>query len=251
MRSVIAIAVFATLAMINYDIIFDDIIFGITKPDFPIYRWFCQLSYWLYGTDKICLNVKPVNTQNLEVSGQFVYLMVVGFTSGLILATPYILWEFWRFFKPALKPKEQQYTTGIVFVTSMLFFCGVLFGYFILTPLCINFFVNFSLTDNIQNHFALQSYISFVTTLTLASGLVFELPLIIFFLAKLGLVTAAFLRKYRRHAIIIILILSSIITPPDVMSQILLTIPIYFLYEIGIFIALRVEHKQQKSEQEN
>lgn len=249
LRSVIAIVVFAIVGMVNYRFIFDKIIFGVTEPDFPLYRWFCALSHKLYNSDKICLDVIPVETQNLEVSGQFMYLMVVGFTVGIILATPYILWEFWRFFKPALKPKEQKYTTGIVFITSLLFFVGILFGYYILTPLCVNFFVNFNLTDNIENHFTIKSFVSFITTLTLASGIIFELPLVIFFLAKLGIVTAAFLRKFRRHAMVVILILASVITPPDIMSQILLSIPVYILYEIGIFIARRIENKAKESEQ--
>ncbi|MBI1306113.1 MAG: twin-arginine translocase subunit TatC [Bacteroidetes bacterium] len=244
-RSLIAIAIASVVAMVKYDLVFDKIIFGITKPDFPLYKWFCKLSDLLYGDDRICLDVIPIDTQNLDVSGQFIYLMIVGFTAGLIIASPYVLWEFWRFFRPALKVAERKYTTGFVFATSFLFIVGVLFGYMILTPLCINFFTHFSLTSAIENKFTLQSYISFVTTLTLSSGLVFELPLLIYILAKLGLVTAAFLRKFRRHAIIIILIIASLITPPDVMSQILLSIPIYILYEIGIFIALRIENKRK------
>jgi sec-independent protein translocase protein TatC len=249
LRSLIAIIVFAVLAMLNHRFIFDKIIFGVTEPDFPLYRWFCALSYWLYGSDKICMDIVPVATQNLQVSGQFMYMMVVGFTAGLILSAPYILWEFWRFFRPALKPKEQKYTTGIVIITSALFFTGVLFGYYILSPLCINFFVNFNLTDNIENHFTLQSFVSFITTLTLASGIIFELPLVIYILAKLGIISAAFLRKFRRHAMVVILILASVITPPDIMSQILLGIPVYFLYEVGILIALRIENKAKKIEQ--
>ncbi|MFT5480504.1 MAG: sec-independent protein translocase protein TatC, partial [Bacteroidia bacterium] len=189
--------------------------------------------------------VIQINTQNLEVSGQFIYLMVVSFTVGIIIATPYILWQLWNFFEPALKPSERKYTTGIVFATSALFMTGVCFGYFVLSPLCINFFVHFSLSDQIINQFTLKSFVSFVTTLTLASGLIFELPLLIYTLSKLGLVTSTFLKKYRKHSVIVILIISSVITPPDVMSQILLTIPVYFLYEVGIIIAKRVETNAQ------
>jgi sec-independent protein translocase protein TatC len=248
MRSVIAIIVFSVVAMVNYKFIFDKIIFAVTDKAFPIYRLFCKLSYTLYGTDKLCFESIDLNTQNLNVSGQFIYLMVVSFTLGLIMSAPYILWEFWRFFKPALRAKEQKYTTGIVLATSFLFFVGVSFGYFVLAPLSINFFVNFKLTDNIVNHFTMQSYVSFVSTLTLASGIVFELPLIVYILAKLGLVTSDFLKKYRRHAIVLILVLASVITPPDIMSQILLTIPVYMLYEVGIFIAKRIESKDTLNE---
>lgn len=243
MRSVIAIVVFSVVAMVNYRFIFDKIIFAVTDKSFPIYKLFCKLSYTLYGDDKLCFETIEMNTQNLDVSGQFIYLMVVSFTIGLIMSAPYILWEFWRFFKPALKPSEQKYTTGIVLATSFLFFVGVLFGYLVLAPLSVNFFINFKLTDNIVNHFTMQSYVSFISTLTLASGIVFELPLIVYILAKLGLVSSGFLKQYRRHAIIVILILASVITPPDIMSQILLTIPVYMLYEVGIFIAKRIETK--------
>ncbi|MFT5513216.1 MAG: sec-independent protein translocase protein TatC [Bacteroidia bacterium] len=248
MRSVIAIVVFSIVAMVNYRFIFDKIIFAVTDKSFPIYKLFCKLSYTIYGTDKLCFDSIDLHTQNLAVSGQFIYLMVVSFTIGLIMSAPYILWEFWRFFKPALKSNEQKYTSGIVLATSMLFFVGVLFGYLVLAPLSVNFFINFKLTDNIVNHFTMQSYVSFVSTLTLASGVVFELPLIVYILAKLGLVTSDFLKKYRRHAIVVILILASVITPPDIMSQILLTIPVYMLYEVGIFIAKRIETKEKENE---
>ncbi len=244
MRSILAIVIFSIGAIVFHRFIFDKVIFGILDENFPLYRAFCKLSYWLYDSDKICFNTIELNTQNLEVSGQFIYLMVVSFTVGLILAAPYILWEFWRFLKPALKPKEQKNTTGIVLATSLLFLTGVAFGYYVLAPLSINFFVNFQLTDKITNEFTMQSFISFVSTLTLASGIVFELPLIVFFLAKLGIISSDFLKKYRKHAVIVILILASIITPPHLMSQILLTIPVYFLYEVGIFIARRIETKE-------
>ncbi len=248
MRSVIAILVFSVVAIVNYRFIFDEIIFAVTKSNFPIYRAFCSLSHWMYNTDKLCFETVVMDTQNLAVSGQFIYLMVVSFTIGLIMAVPYILWEFWRFFKPALRKKEQKYTTGIVAATSLLFLTGVCFGYFVLAPLSVNFFINFKLTDQIVNHFTMQSYVSFITTLSLASGLVFELPLIIYILAKLGLITSGFLKKYRKHAMIIILVLASVITPPDIMSQVLLTIPVYLLYEVGIFIAKRIETKEALNE---
>lgn len=248
MRSIVAIVIFSIVAMVKYRFIFDEVIFAVTRSDFPIYRAFCKLSYALYGNDKLCFESITLDTQNLDVSGQFIYLMVVSFTIGLILGAPYLLWEFWKFFKPALKPSERKYTSGIVFTTSMLFFIGVAFGYYVLAPLSVNFFINFQLTEHIQNNFTMQSYVSFISTLALASGVVFELPLIVFFLAKLGLITSDFLKKYRKHAVIVILILASVITPPDIMSQILLTIPVYFLYEVGIFIAKRIETKQETDE---
>lgn len=247
-RSVAAIVIGAIVAIVNFRFIFDNVLFAVVNKSFPIYVAFCKLSNAVYGDDRMCFDSIEFKAQNLDVSGQFIYLMIVSFTVGLIIAAPYVLWEFWRFFRPALSEGERKYTSGIVFATSMLFFTGVAFGYFILSPLSVNFFLNFNLTDKIANNFTMQSFVSFITTITLASGVVFELPLIVYFLAKLGLVTSDFMKQYRKHAVIVILILSSIITPPDIMSQVLLTIPVYLLYEVGIGIAKRMEVKQSKEE---
>ncbi|MCB9262781.1 MAG: twin-arginine translocase subunit TatC [Flavobacteriales bacterium] len=248
-RSVVVILILSIVAMINYKVIFDEIIFGILQPDFPLYTWFCKLSYYLYDSDKICMQTPSIKIQNISVSGTFTYFMTVGFVAGFVAGIPYVLWEFWRFLKPALKPAEQKKTTGVVLTTSFLFLLGVAFGYYVLTPLSINFFINFQPSQFITNEWTLASYTSIVTTLPLASGLVFELPLIIYFLAKLGLISSEVLKKYRRHAFLVILILCAIITPPDVASQILMTIPVYMLFEIGISLAQRVE-KQRIRENE-
>lgn len=245
-RSLIAVSVFAIVAFIFGHFIFDNIIFGPMDENFITYRKLCELGRNLYDTDKLCMGTFDFKAQNLAVSGQLIYHIIVSLLSGFIIAFPYILWEFWKFLKPALNPNEQKRTTGIVFISSFLFLVGIAFGYFILTPLSINFLGNYSVTDKIQNEWTIESYISFITLLTVATGIVFELPLIIYFLAKLGLVSAPFLRKYRKHAVIVTLVLSSVLTPPDIMSQILLSFPIYILYEIGIIIALRVDRKRAK-----
>ena len=245
-RSVVAVLFFTVIALIFYKFVFEEIIFALTKEDFPIYVFFCNFGHWLYDSDKLCIGTIELNTQNLKMTGQFMYLMTTSVIVGLILGAPYLLWELWRFIKPALKKAERKYTQGFVLITSALFFLGVAFGYFVLAPLSVNFFVNFSLSERITNHFTLQSYVGFVTTLTLASGLLFELPLLIYILAKLGVISSDFLKKYRRHSILVILILASFITPPDVLSQIILTIPVYGLYEVGIMVTKRIEIKHQE-----
>lgn len=245
-RSVAAIALFAIFAFIYGTFIFDHIIFGPAKENFITYEVLCRISHYLYNNESLCIGDFEFNTQNIAVSGQLIYHLTVSLISGIILAFPYLLWEFWRFLKPALKPSERKKTTGVVLISSFLFLFGIVFGYLVLTPLSLSFMGNYSVSDTIENIWTIQSYISFVTTLTLATGIVFELPLVIFFLAKLGLVSRATLRKYRKHAVVITLVLSAIITPPDIMSQILLSFPIYVLYEIGIIIAGRVERNHEK-----
>jgi sec-independent protein translocase protein TatC len=166
------------------------------------------------------------------------------------MAFPYFLWEMWRFIKPALKPSEQRYSYGIVFFSSLLFLSGVCFGYFIISPLSINFLGSYQVSSMVLNQISLDSFISTVTTLTLATGVVFELPVVIYFLTKIGLVTPHFLRTYRRHAMVVILIIAAFITPsPDVSSQILVALPLFLLYEIGIFVSVIVERNKLRESQ--
>jgi sec-independent protein translocase protein TatC len=188
---------------------------------------------------------------NTDVTGQFIMSMSIAFISGLIIAFPYVIYEFWRFFRPALKPTEQKKTTGIILISSGLFLIGVLFGYFLLAPVSLFFMATYSISEQIVNSWTIQSYISFITMLTVATGLIFELPLVMYFLAKLGLVNAAFLKKYRRYAILIIIVIAAIVTPPDVGSQILVSIPLLILYEIGVIITKRVEKNAALENQNN
>ena len=240
-RSVIAILLGAIVCFIFGTFIFDEIIFGPVNKDFWTYRQICSLSHLIYDSDKLCFRDLYFKTQNISLSGQLIQHLVVAIIGGIIMAFPIILYEIWRFVRPALQDTERKKTTGIVLVSSFLFFVGVLFGYFGLTPLSVNFLFNYSVSSKIVNNVTLESYISFVTMMTLATGLVFELPLMIYFLARLGLVTPALLRKYRKHSLIVTLVLAAVITPPDVASQVLMSIPIYILYEIGILVADRVE----------
>jgi sec-independent protein translocase protein TatC len=246
-RSAIAIVVFGVVAFVNKHILFDVILFGPTRIDFWTYGLLCDLSYRLTGSDAYCVKEMGFVLSNISMSGQFTQHLFISFISGLIIAFPYILWEFWRFIKPALSIKEKNYAKGLVFFSSMLFFAGILFGYFFLSPLSINFLGSYRVSDLVSNEINLESYISFISTMTFATGMIFELPILVYFLSKIGLIGSAWMRKNRRYAIVVILILSGILTPsPDVASQILMFVPLYGLYELSIFVARGVERGREK-----
>lgn len=247
-RASIAIMVGAVFAFIYSKYIFDNIIFGPKKPDFITYRAFCKLSQYIGMGDDFCMTEMPFKIVNNEMGGQFSMDMWASFVIGIIFAFPYIVYEIWKFIKPALYSNERKYATGGIFYTSILFLSGVSFGYFLIAPLSVNFLANYSVSDQIENYIDISSYISTITMVTLASGILFELPIFIYFLSKIGLVNPEFLRKYRRHAIVLNLIASAIITPPDVVSQVIVALPIAFLYEVGIVISGRVE-KQKLAEE--
>jgi sec-independent protein translocase protein TatC len=180
------------------------------------------------------------------MAGQFITHMKVSAILGFVVAFPYVFWEFWRFVKPALYEKEIRSTRGLVFITSFLFILGVAFGYFLIVPFSINFLGSYQVDPSVENEINLNSYITVVSMISLASGILFELPIVVYFLSKVGLVTPAIMKQYRKHAIVIILILSAVITPPDVTSQILIAIPIVVLYELSIGISRRVQKKREK-----
>ncbi|MBP9083447.1 MAG: twin-arginine translocase subunit TatC, partial [Bacteroidia bacterium] len=200
----------------------------------------------------MCIREVPFILINIDISGQFTTHIYTSFIAGFILGFPYLIWELWRFIKPALSKKELNYSRGIVFFSSLLFLSGVLFGYYIISPLSINFLGSYQISSMVANQITLSSFISTVTMLTLSSGVVFELPVVIYFLSKIGIVTPSFLRTYRRHAMVIILIIAALITPsPDISSQILVAIPLFILYEIGIGVSamvLRNKEKEAKSQ---
>lgn len=249
-RSTIAVIIIACASYFIDDFIFNTVIFGPKDPNFVTYDFFCQVTRY-FGVDDsyACATEFNFIIQNTEVGGQFSMYMWTLITAGFIIGFPYILWEFWRFISPALYDKEKKMAGRFVIASSILFFLGVLFGYFIIVPLSINFFATFNVSPTVVNQFSVDSYISMVKTSVIASGLVFEMPIIIYFLAKLGLVTPDFLRKYRKYAIVIILILAAIVTPPDIPSQVIVSIPILVLYEASIFIAVLVSKKEIKNEQ--
>ncbi|MDY0089157.1 MAG: twin-arginine translocase subunit TatC [Flavobacteriaceae bacterium] len=244
-RSTIAILVMAVVSFFFSDFIFNKILFGPKDPNFITYRFFCNLTQYvgLEETD-ICNTELSFIIQNTDMSGQFSFLIWTCITVGFILAFPVVLWEIWKFIRPALYDNERKYAKAFISVSSLLFFAGVVFGYLVVAPLSIYFFGNFSVSNEILNEINLTSYTGMIKTSVIACGFMFELPILIFFLSKLGLVTPAFLRKYRRHAIVIILFIAAIITPPDVISQIIVSIPILILYEISILISAVIEKKE-------
>jgi|WetSurSiteA1Bulk_404760.scaffolds.fasta_scaffold04475_2 sec-independent protein translocase protein TatC len=244
-RSVLAIVVFSVLAFIFKSIIFDVILLGPSKSDFWTNRMICQLGQRL-NIDGLCINLKPLVLQNTAVAGQFIAHIKISLIAGLVVGFPYMFYEFWRFIKPALYQNERQHASGAVFYIAFLFFLGVAFGYFLITPFSVNFLYNYQVSDIVKNIPTLASYNSLITSIVLASGILFELPVLVYFLSKVGLVTPAFLKKYRKHAVVVILLVAGIITPtPDMFTQLLVGVPMLLLYEIGIFLSRRVEKARE------
>lgn len=245
-RSTMAVVIVASVAFVAKDFIFDTILFGPKKIDFFTYRLFCELSQSLVQGNSLCIEEMPFRIQSRTMSGQFSAHLWTSLTAGFILAFPYILFELWRFISPGLHTNERKNARGFIFIASILFFIGVLFGYYIVTPLSINFLGNYTVSNEVFNDFDLSSYISLLRASVLSSGLIFELPILIYFLTKIGIVTPKFLKTNRKFAIVLVLILSAIITPPDIASQVIVTIPILILYEVSIFISKVVFKRQQK-----
>jgi sec-independent protein translocase protein TatC len=237
MRSAIAIIALAIIAFLNKSILFDQIILAPKNLDFWTYRFLCDVSKFFLLEEALCIKEIPFELINIDMSGQFTTHILVSVVSGLVVAFPYIVWEIWRFVEPALYNKERSFTRGLVLSVSFLFITGILFGYFFIAPLSVNFLGSYQVSAAVANQISLLSYISTITTITLAAGLVFELPVLVYFLTRAGLITPKFMRIYRKHSVVAILILSAIITPPDISSQIMVSIPILILYEISIHIS--------------
>ena len=247
-KSLAAILVIAIIAFIFKDIVFNIILLEPKTPEFITNRLLCDFGR-IVNIPRLCINSRPLEIISIKMAGQFSMHIMVSLVAGLVLAFPYVFFQFWRFIVPALYPKEKKHARGAVFFSSMLFILGVLFGYFIITPLSIHFLGSYSVSDQVTNQINLISYVSTMASVVLASGIVFELPILVYFLSKVGLVTPKFLRKYRKHSLILILALSAIITPPDIFSQILVALPLVVLYEVGIYISKRIENKQKKQEE--
>ncbi|MDD4819584.1 MAG: twin-arginine translocase subunit TatC [Flavobacteriales bacterium] len=255
MRMVLYIAVGAVLAFMCDEIVYDGIIFAPRSEDFVTYRFFCFLSEKInqMGVNvDMCWHPSFFNIQNRELTGQFNSHLWVSFVSGLIIATPLIAWEIWRFVSPALTSAERRSSRGVVGYVSALFFVGVAFGYFIIVPMSLNFFAGYHVggADVVVNNIELSSYISNVVNISLAAGIMFQMPIAIFVLSKMGLVSSAFLKKYRRHALVAILVVSAILTPPDIASQIILAVPTFALYQASIIICQRIERKRVEQQSE-
>ena len=249
-RSIASILVFAIAAFLSKGLIWDTIILGPSRPDFWTYRAMCQLGERL-GSGVLCIEELPFIIQSRQMTGQFTMHILSSLVIGLLCAFPYTFWEMWRFIRPGLYETEQQVSRGATFFVSLLFACGVSFGYFIVTPLAVNFLANYQVADTILNEFDIISYVTTVSTLVLACGLMFQLPIVVYFLSKAGLVTPELMKTYRRHAIIVILLTSAIITPPDVISQVLIAFPLVFLYQVSIYISKMVLRKSEAESLEN
>jgi sec-independent protein translocase protein TatC len=242
-RAAISVVVFSLVAFFNYNFIFNTIIMGPFRPDFWTYRMMCKLG------EGFCVS-KPLNATiiNTEVAGQFMLQINSSVLIGIILSIPYILWELWRFIKPALLTKERQAASGFVLYASVLFLIGILFGYYVIAPESIYFIASYSVSDTIKNQFTIGSYLSMVATITLIIGIVFELPILIYILASLGILTGTFMKKTRRYSVVILLIVGAIISPsPDFLTTMIATIPLFALYEVGIVVASTVEKRRAKA----
>ena len=243
-RSIVAVLLLAIVAFIFKDFIFNRIILAPIRQDFFTTKLLCDLSE-LLNISALCLDNSELEIINIRMSGQFLTHMYISIMAGVILAFPYILHEIWKFIEPALKPGERKYSGGTVFVCSLLFLTGVLFSYFLIVPLTINFLGTYQVSEAVANNVSLSSYISTVVSVSLSVGIVFELPVFVFFLSKVGILTPDYLKKNRKYTLVILLVLSAIITPPDIFSQIMVVLPLLLLYELSIVISRRVYNKQK------
>jgi len=245
-RSVFAIVILASIAFIAKDFIFNVLIFGPKQSNFPTYQVLCEIAKFIGFKDSFCFTELPFKIQSRTMGGQFSAHIWTSITAGFIIAFPYILHEMWKFISPGLRVKERSSAKGFIFIASLLFFVGVLFGYYVVTPLSINFLGTYQVSGEVHNDFDLSSYISLVRASVIASGLIFELPILIYILTKVGVVSPKILKKYRKISLVIVLILSAIITPPDIASQVIVSVPIIVLYEISIYISKAVIRKQKR-----
>lgn len=248
-RATLAVLLAALAAFVAKDFIFNVILFGPKSTDFPTYRVLCSIATSVGFDESFCFSEFPFRIQSRLVAGQFSAHIWTSITAGFIVSFPYIIYQFWSFLAPGLYAHERKNARLFIFATSFLFFIGVLFGYYIITPLSINFLGSYQVSEVVSNEFDLDSYIGLVRACVLACGLIFELPIIIYFLSKLGLVDPPFLKKNRKYAIVLILILSAVITPPDVASQIIVAIPVLILYEVSIFISKIVVKREKKKKE--
>lgn len=243
-RSSLAIVAFGMIAFVMKDFIFNRILLAPKDPSFFTYRFLCSVSQKL-GTDGLCIDEIPFIVQSRTMAGQFSAHIWTSIAFGFIMAFPYIIWEVWKFIKPALYDSEKKHAKSFIVITSFLFFLGILFGYYVITPLSINFLGSYRVAEEVKNNFDLSSYTGLLKASCLSAGFIFELPIIIYFLTKMGLVTPEFLKEYRKYALVLVLILAAVITPPDIISQVIVAIPMVILYEVSIKISKFIIRKQE------
>lgn len=249
-RSVLAIVIISIAVFLAKDIVWHHIILAPSRLDFWTYRMLCKAGE-LLNSSSLCIQDLPFIIQNRKMTGQFTMHITSSFLIGVIVAFPYVFWELWRFISPGLRPKERRHSRGAVFWVSFLFMIGVLFGYYIISPLSVNFLSHYAVDTTIKNEFELSNYVSTLSMIVLATSVLFQLPIVVFFLSKAGLITPSIMKFYRRHAIVIILILGALLTPPDPISQVLIAIPLFGLYQISIFISAGVLRQKQREELED
>ena len=246
LRSITAILIAALAAFLAKDFVFDVLLFGPKKTDFLTYRLLCHVSNILGFDDGFCISELPFRIQSRTMAGQFSAHIWTSITLGFVVSFPYVIYQFWKFISPGLYLHERKTASGFISISSLLFFIGVLFGYYVVTPLSIRFLGTYTVSAEIFNDFDLSSYTALVRASVLASGIIFELPILVYFLTKIGLITPEFMRKYRKIALVLVMFLSAVITPPDVASQIIVAIPVLILYELSIFISKRVIRNMNK-----
>ncbi|MEJ2004334.1 MAG: twin-arginine translocase subunit TatC [Cyclobacteriaceae bacterium] len=244
-RSLIAILAVSILVFLAKDFVWDTIIFGPAQADFATWRLLCRVGE-MVKSEALCIDDIPFMIQSRKMTGQFTMHITSSFVIGLIVSFPYVFWEFWRFISPGLYSEERSLSRGAVFFVTLLFLMGVSFGYFVMAPLAVNFLANYQVSDLVRNEFDITSYVSTVSMLVLGSGILFQLPIVVYFLTKIGFVTPQLMRVYRKHAIVVILVLGALLTPPDPLSQVLIAIPLFGLYQFSIFISGRVLKRQAK-----
>ncbi|WP_109832080.1 twin-arginine translocase subunit TatC [Reichenbachiella versicolor] len=243
-RAFVAIGICTIAAFLSSSIVFGEVILGPSRTDFWTYQMLCKLSD-LLDTAALCIDKLPFILQSRQMTGQFTMHITSSFAVGIVVAFPYAFWEVWRFISPGLYVNEKKVASGAVFYVSLLFAIGVLFGYFILTPLSVNFLANYQIDPSILNEFDIVSYVSTVTTLVLACGLLFQLPMVVLFLTKSGLLTPEIMKQYRKHGIVVIFFLGAMLTPPDPFSQVLIAIPLIGLYQFSIMVSKRAFKKRE------
>lgn len=252
-RAVAAILIAMIVAFVYIREIFDYIVLAPAKVDFIFFKWMCLLGDWVGATESLCVTDLPFNIQSRNMTGQFMMSITAAAVIGLIVAFPYVIWELWAFIRPGLRLTEKKFSKGAVFAVSSLFLIGIAFGYFILSPMTIWFLATYQVSTMIVNEFDITSYVSTLAGLILGCGLLFQFPVVVYFLTKVGMITPQLMRKYRRHAVVAIIVLGAVVTPSaDPFSLTIISLPLYFLYEISIFTSAVVLRKKLKREaQEN
>ncbi|MEO6758470.1 MAG: twin-arginine translocase subunit TatC [Saprospiraceae bacterium] len=246
LRSVLAVSIFAIYFLSDKEFVFNTLMFGPRDPNFPTYRAICRFSNWVGAGDKMCFTPPKFDVITRELGEALMSHMYISFCMGAICAFPYIFWEFWRFVRPGLLESERKAASGVVVTCSLLFMLGNLFGYFVIAPFSISFLASYTV-EGLNISPTLDSYVSYMTMFTLPTGLIFEMPIVAYFLTKIGILGPKDLRQYRRHAVVAIVVIAVVITPPDVMSQTIVSLPLFALYEISILVAAREKRRRDKA----